>query len=797
MYIILRDKAAASATTELKLPIDINPETRQYRWRQQRTPALPPRRSSGALDFSHFDPEVDFTWVMDDWSMGGLQPYWRDGSNRYASANGIDARGEGVLMLAPQILESHGTIGGVSIDPRHWGGTTENMADFIIRNPGAEQAGATTGWTAGTGVTLTADTDSSYVGDMSFKLATDGGMTTDEDLMKQSLANPAVFQGQIVRFSVWLKRVTSGGTGAKLTVYDGVDTTRSSASTDSSYAQLTVTHTVSGSATEVTVSISSEGNEGDVAEWRVDSFIYEPTTALDTTVGYARLPSSSAIYATAGEHVLKWNTSNNVWDVVHFSPEGEVADDITHFNGNIFVAFGDGAMAYGSDTTWTTSTLTIHNLKKLTVAADASGVPALWASSTTTGLLHSSTNPVNGGTEFSTGVQVGGTGGIVRALSNAFDSVQVFKSDNLYIYTRFNPNSSTGDNLFAPVYTGVPVEFTKAVHPTELNGWLYFIQEPASLLRWTPGQSQDLTSLFSADRVPSTVGKLHGLTAVDGALWIAARDNEDANGVILALSEDRRGIIIHPMYKIELNPDSAGYVMGVGDRHLFIGGVLPSDTTVSTISAIGLPAEGRTVLNTIGNHYPMSIGTLDSSIWHGNLPATQKAFLAVTVWGKNIDSNHTVQIQYGLDGAAPTTNLTTLNTSASIYNAYLSAGGASGRTIQLRVTATNNADSTTPQIWAIVVHSTIRLERLRTWEVFVRVAEEEWEGEYQSPHDFATIITNLNTLEDQVVPIVMEHGFNGHTREEVYVHLLEHSREQVSDNGTEVHRLVLQEVNVS
>ena len=75
--ITLQDKAS-SPNTELRLIVD-EEEGGIERWREYRAPKLPPRRTQGALTVSEQDPLVDFTWAQDDWSGGGLRPYYREG----------------------------------------------------------------------------------------------------------------------------------------------------------------------------------------------------------------------------------------------------------------------------------------------------------------------------------------------------------------------------------------------------------------------------------------------------------------------------------------------------------------------------------------------------------------------------------------------------------------------------------------------------------------------------------------------------------------------------------------------
>ena len=86
---------------EVGLVLDRDDEDKP-RVREFRAPSVPPKQQSGPLSWTDKDALVDYVWAMDDWSDGALRPYYRDGDRRYAQANGIDARGEGVLAMAMQ-----------------------------------------------------------------------------------------------------------------------------------------------------------------------------------------------------------------------------------------------------------------------------------------------------------------------------------------------------------------------------------------------------------------------------------------------------------------------------------------------------------------------------------------------------------------------------------------------------------------------------------------------------------------------------------------------------------------------
>ena len=69
-HIILRDKPSPATSVGLVLDVD---EDGGPRVRESRSAIIPPRQSEGAIDFSHQDPMVDFTYAVTDFS-GGPPP---------------------------------------------------------------------------------------------------------------------------------------------------------------------------------------------------------------------------------------------------------------------------------------------------------------------------------------------------------------------------------------------------------------------------------------------------------------------------------------------------------------------------------------------------------------------------------------------------------------------------------------------------------------------------------------------------------------------------------------------------
>jgi len=244
--ITLQDKAS-SPNTELRLIVD-EEEGGVERWREYRAPKLPPRRTQGALTVAEQDPLVDFTWSQDDWSGGGLRPYYREGDARYALAKGMDARWEGVLSL-----------GMVQSAP----------LDYLIQGMGAERTGDLGKWTS-VGSTVTLAQESSIVNDddgtYSYKYTATTSASNPSYVM-QSLANPTLYRGREVIVGIWMYVTTIGSDHhPTVAIYDGQETEVGTAiDSVSGYAtgkwvHTSVTKTIHASASELTIYIGDSTN---------------------------------------------------------------------------------------------------------------------------------------------------------------------------------------------------------------------------------------------------------------------------------------------------------------------------------------------------------------------------------------------------------------------------------------------------------------------------------------------------------------------------------------------------------
>ena len=831
--ITLQDKAS-SPSTELRLTVE-EEEGGIERWREYRAPKLPPRRTQGALTVAEQDPLVDFTWAQDDWSGGGLRPYYREGDARYALAKGIDARWEGVLSLG---MEQSAPL------------------DYLIQGMGAERTSDLTKWESVGTNAVTLAQESTIVNDdngtYSYKY-TANTASGSASYVKQSLANPTLYRGREVIVGIWVYVTTIGSDHhPTIAIYDGQETEIGTAIDSVSgyeagkWVHTSVTKTIHASASELTIYIgdSTNANGTTALVYYFDTITIQiEGTGDEICVGM--VSHNNIMYHAQGQVISKWDENRDCWDAVYIHASAN-ATDIVHFDNNVYVAFGySAAYIYGTTTSWTVSTLSsaIKYAKYFAVARNNAGNLALWKSETVN-TIKSATDPSNSGS-WSGAYTIGSEDRAITGLFPAFDTIMIGKEDGLWQYNRTYAGTATSENAFAPVST----EWDKGVHTrnfatgAEWHGFLYATASTQSIIRWAPGQIQDITSLFVAPRIPGYGGEIKALAPSPHEMWIAADIPETAEaGVFGDFPINIAGASSKNIKLISLRQDASGqfnvhtvdeakfgeidalnvYFDNASDtRYLVAAGRITGGGTEKDHARSyrwTLPSRSAAPYIDAGTSVGKS-GTLDTSLWHGGVPGTNKAFLKAVFWVENIGGagSETLKVQYGLDGAdSETYTLGTLSSTDRVQTLYfndatVTQGGAdinpltqaTGRSIQLRLTLTTTApeNKDRPKVFAFEVHSTLRPPKLKTWEVFVRIGEDMiQETGYYDPVSKTKQLTDLDTLEDQVYPIYFKHNYDGHAgfdeESSTSVQIVDRERVSIGDEY-EIHRLVLQETDTS
>lgn len=811
-YDIRLQDVATSPTTAVGLMLATD-ENGRKQWREMRVPPLPPRQSQGAVSWTHKDPMTDFIWAQDDWTGGALQTYWKpEEPNRYAAARRIDARWPGVLAMGPLMR-----VTGLCIP--------DCSGEFGSIWAAAGGAGTLSVGTDVPTATIVngAGTDD---GTRSFKFISSVGVAAGGTLFSVSLANPTLYRGVAISVSAFLKRDSGTETGIKIRISDSAGNgTDSNEITSGTYASARATHTVDAGATSVTIKIIVPTEITVEHQFHVDRVLITLPGGTEC-VGFAQ-HTDGALYTAVGRGVFKLNGTNGVWDLVYLHASANATSIVAH-GGQVYVAFGlSNAYIYGSGTSWTASN---RGGTDQVAKFFATNRNELWKNETAATNVSSSTDGLNAGTAW-TDYTVGHTSADITGLYGLGDSMIVGKQDGIYAFIR-TYNDGTAANLFKNI-TGSwnNVRSTDNFkYGVDWNGTLWTTMLQQSLIRYDGQRIADSSGLLTSPRVLGTIAEKHASGAVRG-LSAEPRQLWAITATSLATS-----MAYHALWSIM--PDGKGgfvphHIDTMRARNLYAVSAMSNSTFGSngygTLFAAGdvIAEESSGDVGVLINFWDMPatspapfldttprmarLGYLTTAKWHGGLPDTDKAFIALTLWLEDCDADNTVVVTYGLNNAAPTTTTLATYSSSGIVTKYFSAVAsptttAVGAVIQFRFNMNQaNTSGPSPKIYAMALHSTLRPDRVRAWEMTVVLDGQELLGSgYLDTTSKTTKLANLSTLEEQVFPIVLNADFNDDGAEEtIYGHILdlqqldEDSSRRISGQTGTLYRMVFQEVVVA
>jgi hypothetical protein len=799
-------------------------------WMERRASPLPPRQSEGPLSWTHKDPLTDFVFAQDSWHAGAFQPYYNDMDvNKYASANGVDLRWEGVAAL------------GARVGPIRTGGTIKSriQSNVIIVN-GDWEEGQVVGWTAGTGVTATVESTIVNSGNYSGKAVVAQG-TSAGSVWSQAFANPTVFRSREITVVAYLRKTAGSDANIFLRLTDSAGTpTDSTDVTTGAWTYRAVTRTIDAGATSVTLSIETDATlSTDAHTFYLDDCNIRPTGGTEF-VGSAVLGSidPDEIYVAMGRCVLLWDETTFSWQAVYINAS-RAATDIVVFDNVVYVAFGPPATStphqyiYGSSTTWTTAaingTSTHHDnhATLFTKARNGFGNWALWKSGPATdqgaevNRVAWATDPSNSGgwnpispTQSTTYFAVGSGDRAITGLYTFRDTFVVTKVDGIWAWSNefadFEVLTSEWDQSVSADNGSIGANWHNDL-------WINAVRQ--GFFRFGGTFLDDVSGLLLAPRLTDFGGKITAMTSGARELIIGLDTPVDdttpsKRGRLARLSYGERSKkwelhTTHTMNmslidELSFHRDARLWAFGrTYDTNL--ADYLPQTNVM--IEPLQMSAPYADVDPNIQN-----TGTFDTSIWHGNTPETDKAFIALTIWCENLDSDHTITVTYGRDGRdVASSTLGVFNKTGRIQTLFFKnivnpKENAIGRFIQLRFTF-NTIDDVSPRMYAFALHTQLVPLPIKVFELNVQIAGAT-RLRTGVPHELgkSEIESVFRQLELQVFPITMVEdlglshgglGLDGENRRQV--RLLNYTRVPVDDNerGQEVWTLVLQEVAVT
>jgi hypothetical protein len=784
--LILADKASSPTTSvnlRVKRQFDERTKEETLMWRETRVPPIPVRQSQGAFTWSHRDPLHDFIFAQEDWSGGALQSFYRvdvPGDNRYAEADGVDARWQNTLGL---------------------GMKKEQLRDFVIKN-GSAELNSTSHFTAANG-TYTSATAAAFTGTYGHKIVGTGSLAVGGNYLAQTF-DVAMAIGTAFTVVAWVRKV-SGDSVASLDLavtYNGTDNVIVTGSTavQGSHAIMTGRGTVV--TTTGTVLLFQVGSAQETSEntWYIDDIMIFPT--VFDCVGLARL--NGDIYGAFGSVVCKWDETSNYWKSVFWEAAGTASTGIIESQNQLQVAYGYSVAAQKSTNgvSWAAfgTTKTIKHFAK--------SRQTLWATDTVNTLISSS----NAGGSWSSAYTVGSADRSINKLFSYGDTIIVGKEDGLFAYLRVYNDGASAD-----LFTNVSSEYdlfqdsANFAVGIEFKGWLYMGTSQQALVRFNGSAFEDLTALVNSPRFPAQSGKILAIGSDPNQLYLhkdtpTADTSTTKTTQLASLREIGNGQWqSHVLDSLDIG--TIDQLVGSGAYLWALGGIYES-TVAAQIPAMYrfyLPVKALAPYSDVTPNIETT-GTFQTTIWHGGMPDTQKAFISLTAWcDGGLDDQHTIQAAFRLDSETAYTNLPSAFDSDGVSTIFFDgittpATNAVGTFIQFRFTFTTD-DTVSPRLYAFALHSTLRPNKVRSWQFQAEVGggAPTRTGAF-NPVAKKTMMDSLAALEDQEYPIIMQADLDGDGTTETHnVHLTALEYLPIDENlyGDMLVDITLQEVLTS
>ena len=551
-----------------------------------------------------------------------------------------------------------------------------------------------------------------------------------------------------------------------------------------------MTRTIDSGATSVTLSVETNSTTTDAAHtFYFDSCNILPTGGT-TFTGTAIIGSATPddIYVAMGRCILKWDETTFSWQAVYIN-DSRAVTDIIAFNNNVYAGFGAAAGAtphqyiFGTGTTWTASAIeavTTHHdnhATYFTKARNGFGHWALWKTGPSTNqgtevnAVAWATNATNTGgdwnplsaTASTAYFTVGSSDRAITGIHSFRDTFIVTKVDGIWAW-----------NALFNDFEALTTEWDQSV--SDDNGavganWhnsLFLGAVRQGFFRFGGDVLQDLSRLLLAPRLVDFGGRVSAMTSTAREL-ILALDTSVADTTMTKTSWLTRLREGQDSGKWDLHTTHS---LGIGlidqmsfhrDARLWVFGRTYDTTLADYVPQANVLNEPLKVAAPYADTSPEieETGWIDTTIWHGNTPETDKAFIALTIWCEDLDEQHTVTVTFGRDGrAASTKTLGVFNKIGRVQTLFFkniinANEEAIGRFIQLRFNFTTD-DTVSPKIYAFALHTQLVPLPIRVFHLDVSVggATRLRSG---VPHELgkSEIESVFRELELQVFPITM------------------------------------------
>ncbi len=644
---------------------------------------LAQQMTQGLPGYENLPPEKELALVRDDWR-GGFGQEYDDEEKRYHDSVGSDGRFKNKFILGPKVT---------------------SIAAPTIPNPTIVNADMElgTGWTGG----VQSSTEK-HGGTYSWKL---------ENVVGSIAAYQNIYDAQFRCISVTMTAWVYG-TGAGeiyIQVGDNVGSTNSGNNTGIGWEQLTVTHAVNKAATYVRLAASKVVNDA-------NPNYFDDVTATVSTNAYAACASiikfNSLQYMGFGIGLFKLNGTGDGWTFLRNFPAAITCLEI--FGAYLFIAIGNSNACWYMDTseTITESTLANNTMKYLcTVKGTAD---TLWGSDTASS-LRSTTNPLNGGTAWSSAKTIDSTTYSICELITRGNILYIRKQDRpFYLDSSGNVQCLVHEteHLAVSLDGKKSATFLDDVFMQWGNQSLLWWDVSSSVFSWV-SPAKYLTGLSAY------TGVVQALAADEEYLY-ACCDNSTKAEILAGRNEEVDGITQwrwHPSQEITITGVQIAYVSTVYKKRLWI------TSTVGTEAVQYIPVTTQYGSIESDTDYTYLTGGYFISSWHHlNFKGDIKAFIKITL----TQSGNTANIYWGVSykklGDSSWTTIGNFTGATATQTKYIPVDASSNKPkstlMQFKFTATTNNTAVSPVLLAYDVRAVLYPTNRRIIETEVLAGDE-------------------------------------------------------------------------
>lgn len=715
--------------------------------------------TSGA-GYSDLPPEKELALIRNDWRSGYGQEY-DDNEKKYYYSIGADLRFKNMAILGPK---------SGSVTP------ASNHAIAVIVNGDCELE---TGWTGGSRAAVPY-----HEGDYSWYIKSATSITSSY----QDLSFDAGWKGKIFHLRIWLYQGRANV--ATVSVNDGVDTTTTVAfATTGSWVKQEITHTLNANATRLRITIKQTA-QADTAGY----VNFDDVTCSVSGICAVKKNFNNELYFAIGNTLYKLNATGDALTYVYHFPT--TITDLEVFGSYLFIALGySRAYWYMSTAEACTESNLANNTMKYFCTLKAAADTLYGADTANT--IRSTTNPLNGGSAWSTQTTVDSATNDICELLTRGNALYIRKEDRpFYLDTSGNVQVLVQDTNFL----SASVEGKKS--STFLDD-LFMPWGDQSLLHYDTGTDvpEWLDPSDFSTNLSEFIGKVQAL-ANDERYLYAIVDNDTKVEVLAGREETVDGETDwrwHSIAELTMAGAQTAYVSDVFKKRLWI-----SSTTTGDIQYIPLTTRYGDI--TSDTNYQFLTGGYFVTSWHHcEFKSDMKAFIKMTLTMADTTTNIYWTASYQKLGDTTWTTIGTFKTSPTT-TAYIPVDGSANKPkstmMRFKFTGTTNDVTKTPVLLGYDVRAILypTNRRIIDCEVICSNKIPLINGEYECGQA-ATIKAAIEEARAATYPIAFyDVGWSG-TADTVYVKVLPTTSTLTTKNKNEPlerhYRLVLQVVPIS